>query len=299
MDIRTAFRRHFTLEPTTGAVRPDGLTGLATAKSARCGRAVGGGPALRGEGLGFSTRSGRLLVDQVSVSLSEGGRLAIIGPNGAGKSTLLKLLSGMLAPETGSISLFGQPLSTLSPVERARLAAVVGQGDQPDLRLSVRAYVGLGRIPHHGRRERERDGAIVSEALERTALLAFANRQMGSLSGGERQRAQIARALAQEPRILFLDEPTNHLDPRARGELMRLVAELDLTVVAVLHDLHLVPDFATDVVVLSGGRTVAQGAPERALSRDTVRGVFGIDILHLPHPSEDRHLTVFDLSSNP
>ena len=115
---------------------------------------------------------------------------------------------------------------------------------------------------------------------------------MGLLSGGERQRAQIARALAQEPRILFLDEPTNHLDPRARGALLALVAELDLTVIAVLHDLHLVPGFANRVAVMREGRLVAA---DEALSRDLVRDVFGIDLLRLPHPHENRELTVFDI----
>jgi iron complex transport system ATP-binding protein len=128
--------------------------------------------------------------------------------------------------------------------------------------------------------------------MERTGLAALAKREMGLLSGGERQRAQIARALAQEPRILFLDEPTNHLDPRARGALLALVARLDLTVVAVLHDLNLVPDFASRVAVMRDGRLISS---EETLSRDLVRDVFGIDLLRLPHPHENRELTVFDI----
>ncbi len=255
-------------------------------------------PALAGDGLCVSTAQGTCILDRVSVEVEEGDRLAIIGPNGAGKTTLLRLLSGMLATQAGSVRLFGRDVGAMRPVERARLAAVVGQVDQPDHRIPVRDYVGLGRIPHQGRRARLDDLAMVDWALERTAMRDFAGRDMGSLSGGERQRAQIARALAQEPRILFLDEPTNHLDARARADLMRLVAELDLTVVAVLHDLNLVPDFATRVLVLDGGRVVASDAPEAALTRETVRKVFGVDLLRLPHPVEDRQLTVFDIPSN-
>jgi iron complex transport system ATP-binding protein len=255
-------------------------------------------PVLSGDGLCLSTHAGSRILDQVSIDVVEGDRLAIIGPNGAGKTTLLRLLAGMLAPTAGSVTLLGHPLATMRPIERARVVAVVGQVDQPDHRISVRDYVGLGRIPHHGRRQRSDDLAIVDAALERTAIAAFANREMGSLSGGERQRAQIARALAQEPRILFLDEPTNHLDPRARTDLMRLVADLDLSVVAVLHDLHIVPDFATKVAVMDGGRLVANGPPDVALSRHTVRSVFGIDLIRLPHPLENRHLTVFDIPLN-
>lgn len=254
--------------------------------------------ALKGDRLFFATKTGSRIIEQVSVEVRTGERLAIIGPNGAGKTTLLRVLAGMVAPATGSVTLFGHDAGTMRPVERARLVAVVGQVDQPDHRISVRDYVGLGRIPHHGRREKSDDRALVDAALERMGMLSFAAREMGSLSGGERQRAQIARALAQEPRILFLDEPTNHLDPRARTDLMRLVAELDLTVVAVLHDLTLVPEFATTVAILEGGRLVASGPPEIALSHATVRKVFGIDLIRLPHPVENRHLTVFDIPSN-
>ncbi|MBX9459305.1 MAG: ABC transporter ATP-binding protein [Rhizobium sp.] len=255
-------------------------------------------PILAGRGLCFATASGKRILDTVSVDIADGERLAIVGPNGAGKSTLLRLLAGMTAPASGSVSLFGRDMCAMRPVERARLVAVVGQVDQPDHRISVRDYVGLGRIPHHGRRDRPDDRAIVEAAMERTTIQSFARREMGSLSGGERQRAQIARALAQEPRILFLDEPTNHLDPRARAELMRLVAELDLTVVAVLHDLHIVPEFATAVAILDKGRLVASGPADVALARDTVRTVFGIDLLRIPHPVENRHLMVFDIPSN-
>ncbi|HMQ58220.1 MAG TPA: ATP-binding cassette domain-containing protein, partial [Rhizobiaceae bacterium] len=128
-----------------------------------------------------------------------------------------------------------------------------------------------------------------------TGLLPMGGRAIGSLSGGERQRAQIARAIAQAPRILFLDEPTNHLDPRARGEVLELVAGLGIAVVAVLHDLSLVAPFASRVAVLEGGRLVVCGTPDRALSPALVRQVFGVDVLRLPHPAENRELTIFDI----
>ncbi|CZT36880.1 ABC transporter ATP-binding protein [Rhizobium sp. 9140] len=251
---------------------------------------------LSARGLGWSIRDARIL-QGVSLALGQGDRLAIVGPNGAGKTTLLQLLSGMLQPTTGAVSLVGRPLASMTPQERARLTAVVGQSDQPDHRIRVRDYVELGRIPHTQRATRAQERQLVEDALERTGLSALAARAMGSLSGGERQRAQIARALAQAPRILFLDEPTNHLDPLARRTLLSLVAELDVTVVAVLHDLHLVPDFATHVVVLKDGRPVASGPVAAALSRSVVRDVFGIDLLRLPHPHEDRELTVFDIAA--
>ena len=253
------------------------------------------GSILSGRGLTFDAPSGKRLLDDVSLDVAPGDRLAVIGPNGAGKTTLLRMLAGTLKPTAGTVTLFGTPLAAMRPVERARLVAVVGQTDQPDRRISVRDYVALGRIPHLARRSGASEAAIVEDALERTELTALAGREMGSLSGGERQRAQIARALAQEPRILFLDEPTNHLDPRARGALLALVADLGLTVVTVLHDLHLVSGFATEVAVLRQGALVASGAIEETLDRHVVRDVIGIDLLRLPHPHEDRQLTVFDI----
>jgi iron complex transport system ATP-binding protein len=250
---------------------------------------------LSAQGLTYEIRSGDRLLGGVSFDVKAGDRLAIIGPNGAGKTTLLRMLAGTLKPTAGTVRLFGTPLNAMRPAERARVVAVVGQTDQPDHRICVRDYVALGRIPHTARRTGAKESAIIGDALERTELLSLAGREMGSLSGGERQRAQIARALAQEPRILFLDEPTNHLDPRARGALLALVADLGLTIVAVLHDLHLVSGFATRIAVLRQGALVACGPVEQTLDRHVVRDVFGIDLLRLPHPHEDRQLTIFDI----
>lgn len=251
--------------------------------------------AIEAGNLCHGAHGGPPILHDVSLKLEVGERLAIVGPNGAGKTTLLRAFAGTLSPQSGTVRLFGTRLSTLRPIERARLTAVVGQADQPDGRISVWDYIGLGRIPHSGRRSRADEWGILNEAFHRTRLDGFRSREMGSLSGGERQRAQIARALAQEPRLLLLDEPTNHLDPRARGELLGLVAGLGLTVAAVLHDLALVPGFATKVAVMNAGRLVAFGTPEETLSPEIVRDVFRVDVLRLPHPREKRQLTVFDI----
>jgi iron complex transport system ATP-binding protein len=246
-------------------------------------------------GLTFRASNGRSLVEDVSLRLGTRERLAIVGPNGAGKTTLLRMLAGNLPPHAGTIHLFGDDLSRMRPSERAKHIAVVGQSDHPDGRIRLCDYVGLGRVPHTGVRSRGEEWAIIRDALARVGLEAMRDQEFGTLSGGERQRAQIARALAQEPQLLFLDEPTNHLDPRARGDLLRLVASLHLTVVAVLHDLALVPLFANRVAVMEGGRLAALGSPNDALSPSIVRAVFAVDVLRLRHPAEDRELTVFDI----
>ncbi|MFD2051675.1 ATP-binding cassette domain-containing protein [Mesorhizobium calcicola] len=239
--------------------------------------------------------NGRDLVHEVSLSVAVGDRLAIIGPNGAGKTTLLRMLSGMLRPSSGEVKLGGRRLERISAAERALHIAVVGQTDQPDPRLAVIDYVELGRVPHAGRRRRSDERDIVVDALRRTGLLPLLGRTIGSLSGGERQRAQLARAIAQEPRILFLDEPTNHLDPRARGELLELVAGFGMTVIAVLHDLALVAPFATRVAVMNNARLQAFAAPREALTQQLIHQIFGVDVFRLRHPTEDRELTVFEV----
>ncbi len=251
--------------------------------------------AISASGLTFRAPGGAALVSDVSFDVAAGQHLAIVGPNGAGKTTLLRMLAGTLSPKAGSVRLFGEPLARLRPVERARSIAIVGQSDHPDPRVRLWDYVGLGRVPHSGARSRADEWGIIRDALERVGLGGMRDRDLGSLSGGERQRAQIARALAQEPRVLFLDEPTNHLDPRARAELLRLVARLELTVIAVLHDLSLVPGFASSVAVLQAGRLAAFGPPREALTPGLVADVFALELLRLVHPRDQRELTVFDI----
>ena len=238
------------------------------------------------------------LVRNATLSVGGSARLAVIGPNGAGKSTLLRMMAGLLRPTSGAIYLDGINIDRFSPLERARRFASVGQADSPDHQLRAADYVALGRIPHAGAGGSNDDRAIVADAMERAGVAQFAQRSVGSLSGGERQRLQLARAIAQQPSILFLDEPTNHLDPKARSALLALVAGLGVTTIAVLHDLALVAPFATEVAVMHCGGIVAAGSPDATLTPHIVGEVFDLDVLRLRHPYHDRDLMVFE-ASNP
>jgi iron complex transport system ATP-binding protein len=235
-----------------------------------------------------------LLVNAASLSVGCGARLAIIGPNGAGKSTLLRMLAGLHQPTCGEITFNGKNISQLTPLERARQFAFVGQADTPDQQLLVEDYVSLGRIPHLGVLTKALDRQIVEDSMQRAGIAHFRRRPLGSLSGGERQRMQLARALSQQPAILFLDEPTNHLDPKARSELLGLVAGLDVTTIAVLHDLPLVAPFATQVAVMHSAQLLASGTPDETLTPRIVSDVFDLDVLRLRHPSRQRDLMVFE-----
>ena len=247
--------------------------------------------------LSYRAANGALLLADVTLDVRPRERLAIVGPNGAGKTTLLRLLFGRLRPSGGGVSLDGVPLDQIPAESRARRIAVVTQDEQPDRRLAVHEYVALGRIPHHRGQRQAGHRQVVAGALEAAGLVPLASRTFGALSGGEQQRARIARALAQSPSVLLLDEPTNHLDLRARADMMTLVGGLGITIVAVLHDLALVGPFANRVAVLQGGRLVAQGPPERALSTAVVRDVFGMDSFCATNPSTGRRMMVLDAPS--
>ena len=250
--------------------------------------------ALTAEGLGYTAHGGARLVDGLSLAVTPGERLAIIGPNGAGKTTLLRLLAGRLSASSGSVTIDGRPLARMRRAERAQRIAVLAQGDNADGRLSVSEYVMLGRVPHLGTAPRASHAEMVARAMSRCGLDGLTRRPLSSLSGGERQRAAFARALAQDPSILFLDEPTNNLDPRARFDFLAMARNLGITVIAVLHDLPLVLPFADRVAVMAGGRLVAHDRPKTALGTRTVRSVFQLDVVSVAHPDDGRPLMFFE-----
>ncbi|MEU6914623.1 ABC transporter ATP-binding protein [Streptomyces olindensis] len=221
---------------------------------------------------------GRLILDGVVLAPEPGSTVGVLGPNGSGKSTLLRLLAGLLTPTAGVVTLDGTPLGGLPRRTVARRLAVVEQQSDPQVELTVEDVVRLGRVPH--RRAwtpaSADDERAVRAALERTGLADRAGRLWHTLSGGERQRAQIARALAQEPRELLLDEPTNHLDIHHQLDLLALVRSLPVTTVVALHDLNLAAMYCDRVVVLSAGRVVASGAPGDVLTEGLIAEVYGV-----------------------
>ncbi len=246
-------------------------------------------------GLSYSGDNGQAILSEVSLTIRSGETVAIAGPNGAGKSTLARILAGIERPTSGEIRLGAVPISSISSAERSRRIAYVGQLSEPDRRLSVRDYVGLGRIPHAGLSSAAKDIAVVTEVLERTGLQRLADGPLKWLSGGELQRASIARALAQEAELLILDEPTNHLDARAKGEVLSLVASLGIACLCVLHELTLIPQFADRTLLLNEGHPAAFGATAVVLTKEIVSDVFGVDMLILQHPTENRDLSVLDI----
>ncbi|WP_435929990.1 ABC transporter ATP-binding protein [Dryocola sp. BD613] len=236
------------------------------------------------------------LLDSVNFDLMDGECLGVIGPNGSGKTSLLRALSLELRAE-GEITLYGRSLFTLNAQQRAKQIAVMAQHDAPDLRLSIEDYVALGRIPFAREMTEQAHRNIINGALRDTGLQSLRRKSLAFLSGGEKQRASLARTLAQTPRLLLLDEPTNHLDLPAREELLSLIKRRGIMVVAVLHELNTIEDFAHRVLMLSAGRQMTFDTPEQALGSEFLRPVFGLNSFTVAHPHKrGKNLRIFESS---
>jgi iron complex transport system ATP-binding protein len=213
----------------------------------------------------------------VSFRTEAGEFVAILGPNGAGKSTFLRCLAGIL--KCPGVSLNGKPLSSYSRGELARLLAYVPQRTEPGF-LTVFDTVLLGRRPYMGLTPSEDDLRVVGEALKRLGIKGLALKRTNEVSGGELQKVSIARALAQEPRVLLMDEPTNNLDLKSQLEVMRLARELakgGKTVITVMHDVNLALRFAKRFVFMKDGKIVADGGME-VLSEELFMEVYGVRV---------------------
>lgn len=201
-------------------------------------------------------------VDDVTLEIRR-GFTAIIGPNGAGKSTLLAAIGRLVGTDAGVITVDGLDVATTRSRDLARRLGILRQDNHLAIRLSVEDLVGYGRFPHGGSGRTAEDRAHIEEALDLLDLQPVRRRFLDELSGGQRQRAFVAMALAQDTEYLLLDEPLNNLDPRHAVSLMkllrRLVAERDMTIVVVMHDINVAGQFADDVVAMRDGRVVHHG----------------------------------------
>ncbi len=241
---------------------------------------------------GYGGRRRRIVLDGVSIELSAGEMVAVLGPNGAGKSTLLRTLAGMLPALGGRLELDGESLASLSARRRARRIGVVLPERVAPGMLRGSELVALGRYPRTGwagglGRE---DLEVVERMLAAVGAAHLAARDVATLSDGERQRLMIARALAQEPRLLILDEPTAYLDLPGRVEVMDLLARLarsGSTVLISTHDLDLALRAAGRVWLLGHGGELRSGKPGELLRAGAFQQAFASEQLarYLPEPA--------------
>jgi len=245
----------------------------------------GPGLVLREAAVGYRHRGAGTVLDGVTVSARPGGLTALLGPNGAGKSTLLRTIAGLQPPLGGEFLLDAADLTALGPEQRARLLAVVLTERIEVGLLSAWELAALGRHPHTGRGGalRPADRAVVATALASVGADHLTARPVGELSDGERQRVLIARALAQEPRLLLLDEPTAFLDAPSRvsvtGLLRRLARDRDMIVVTSTHDVDLALRVADHVWLLDGRGGLRCGTPAELVASGAIGSAFDSDEL--------------------
>ncbi|MBS5323600.1 MAG: ABC transporter ATP-binding protein [Lachnospiraceae bacterium] len=215
----------------------------------------------------------------VSINGNTGEFIGIIGPNGSGKSTLLKCIYRILKPHAGQVFLDGEELSGISIRNSAKKMAVVAQHNYYNFDFSVMEVVLMGRAPHKKTMERDnaKDFQIAQKALETVEMEGFANRSFSTLSGGEQQRVILARALAQQTPCLILDEPTNHLDITHQIQLMKIVKNLEVTVISAVHDLNIAAMFCDRLYVLQDGEIVGQGTPQEVLTAEFIKKIYRVE----------------------
>jgi iron complex transport system ATP-binding protein len=223
----------------------------------------------------------------VDLAISGGEIVAVLGPNGAGKTTLVRVASGLLEPTGGDVRLLGEPLTGRPRRPRswvARTLAVVEQTPTVFGSFSVRDVVAMGRAPHQGAwmRSSADDERIVADALARCELTTLASRPARALSGGEQKRVAVARALAQQPKVLLLDEPGAFLDVRHQLDLYELLAaevrERGIAGMIVMHDLNVASQFADRVILMKRGKIVANGPVADVMTPSILRETFDVEL---------------------
>lgn len=230
------------------------------------------------------------VLEKVDFSVDKGEFFGVIGPNGSGKTTLLRCISGVLKPRSGVVRVNGLNVYTLGERKIAKHIAVVPQASAINFSFTALEIVMMGRNPHISRfrMENERDYKIAENAMELTNTKHLALRPIDTLSGGEQQRVIIARALAQEPKLLLLDEPTVHLDISHQLEIMELIRRLnrdnDIVVVAVFHDLNLAAQYCNRLMLLDSGKVSSIGTPHDVLTPENIRKTYHVDVLVKEHP---------------
>ncbi|WP_017928201.1 manganese/iron ABC transporter ATP-binding protein [Limimaricola hongkongensis] len=241
------------------------------------------GAGLTADGVTVSYRNGVTALREASFALPVGTISALVGVNGAGKSTLFKAIMGFLPLARGSISILGQPVKRAL---KSGLVAYVPQAEEVDwsFPVLVEDVVMMGRYGRMGflRRPRAADHEAVSAALERVNMTAFRHRQIGELSGGQRKRVFLARALAQDGRVILLDEPFTGVDVATEEAIIRLLRELrdeGRVMLVSTHNLGSVPEFC-DRTVLVKGTVLAHGPTRDVFTRDNLEHAFGGVLRH-------------------
>lgn len=227
--------------------------------------------------VGYTYPDGNAALKEISFTVAEGYSVAILGSNGAGKSTLLDLLFGWKRHE--GIQIFGKPLVDYGRKELGRAVALVPQSEHYNFSFTLLEYVLFGRSPYltHLGIPTAHDTEIAEQALEMVGLSSMQDKHITTLSGGEHQLLLLARAIAQQSKILLLDEPTSALDPANRRRVLTLLSEISKsgrTLMFTTHDANLAYELATHVAMLKKGRLLAFGTKEQTVTSELLSSLY-------------------------
>lgn len=236
------------------------------------------------------------ILKALDFGVEKGQLLTILGPNGCGKTTLLKNMCAYLKPDKGKVYYENLAVDSFSAKERAKRLAVVHQSSATDFDFSVKDVILMGRYPHLNpfQKEGKKDLDWVDYVMKKTDVFALRDKSILEISGGERQRVLIARALAQESRVLYLDEPISHLDLKHQMNILKLctslIAERKMTIIMTLHDISLAFRFSHRIILMDKGEIVALGKPKEVLTKERIEAVYGVAVLILEDEDKEQHI---------
>jgi iron complex transport system ATP-binding protein len=237
------------------------------------------------------------VINDLDFDIQENEVYGIIGPNGSGKTTILKILTRILKIDSGDITLNSKDLNGFKVKEFAKNVSVVHQIEEYEVGFKVEQVIQMGRNPYLSRFQNmsDTDKLIVEKAMILTDTITFRDRLMSELSGGERQRVFIARAIAQETKVLILDEPINHLDIYHQIEILKLIRllakEHNKTVIITLHDLNMSVKFCDKLLILNNGKCIVKGVPKEIITKEVIKEVYNINV-NLEHDSYDNLILI-------
>ena len=235
---------------------------------------------LKIDNLSFSYSREKIVLKDVSFAVEQGEVLGVLGTNGTGKTTLLKCINNILQPTVGDIYFGKEDIIKLKQNQIAKIIAYVPQYANNLSPVTVIDFVMQGRIPYAGFSFSQHDKQIVLDVLQQFDLENYAFRKVNELSGGERQRVLVARALAQDPKIIILDEPTSSLDLYNQLFILEIIKEMgqkeNLAVIMTIHDLNLASMFCDKLLMLKSGKVFAYGKTDNVLTEENIKTVYNV-----------------------
>lgn len=248
----------------------------------------------------FFYKNNKMILNDISLEVKQGEVLGILGPNGTGKTTFLKCINNIHIPCNGTISYDGKVLGNLNYDEIAKIIAYVPQYTNNFFPMNVVDTVMMGRMPYANKNYTAEDEKIVFSIIKEMNLEEFAFRNIKEMSGGERQRVFIARAMAQQPKIIILDEPTSSLDLHNQlfilHTITKLAKENNITIIMTIHDLNLASMFCDNILMLKDAHIFAYGKPESILTAENIYEMYKVKT-EITTPENYKHIRLLkDLS---